>query len=325
MESIFKTIAAQYGLRVTFQSEVAGGFLSVNYVVADGTTRYFLKRYRFDTQKRIEEIHSVKRFFSDGGIPVIMPIPDKTGNTFFKYNDYFYALFPFITDRQLELKDLSSVSVVSMGAMLGKIHRLGTDVKIGMEEKFKLLSRENILDKINRIEVAIGQKTETDSFDKKALESIRLKKKLIAATESYELEVLMASDHLIHGDYLLHNVFFGIDGEVSHVFDFEKTEYSPRTYELFRSMFYSFLSDDSIDGVYFATEYLEAYRSVYPITKEELQKGLKLFYLKSIRGVWVESEHYLKKNTRVDELLDSDVARLKYLSKNFGVLIDLLV
>jgi len=129
-----------------------------------------------------------------------------------------------------------------------------------------------------------------------------------------------------HGDYLDHNVFFGPNDQVSYVFDFEKTDYSPRTYELFRSLMYSFLSGDILDeDVVRAKLYLQSYLEIYPISKDELSRGLRLFYLKSIHGVWVESEHYLKENVRVDEFLLNDLQRIKYLSENYEYLEDNLL
>lgn len=81
---------------------------------------------------------------------------------------------------------------------------------------------------------------------------------------------------------------------------------------------YTFLSGDiTAQEIGNAKLYMDSYLSIYPTTKDELMRGLKLFYLRSIHGVWVESEHYLNKNNRVDIFLLHDFRRIQYLSNNF--------
>ncbi|MEI6627601.1 MAG: phosphotransferase, partial [bacterium] len=163
-------------------------------------------------------------------------------------------------------------------------------------------------------------------FDKLALENINLKKKLILANSITYEDLNLPSDHLIHGDYLYHNTFYNTGNQVSYIFDFEKTDYSPRTYELFRSMMYSFLSQD-IDQTSLnkAKLYFDSYLNIYPMNKNELERGLRLFYFKLIYGFWVESEHYLKNNNRTDHFLSFEIMRIKYLSQNLEQLGDIML
>lgn len=318
MKLLLTKIFEDYGLNLTFVERVTKGFLSQNYVLSgNGTTKYFLKTYRFDDSERIREIHLVKKYFSNGGIPVILPLSDKKRNTFFLFEDKYFALFPFIPDKQLERGSFTETAIMSLGNMLGRVHLLGKHAALPIREKFKIWDTENALEKIEAIERAIDNSTYNE-FDKLALESIRMKKELILSNEMTFEGLNLPSDHLIHGDFLDHNVFFDSDDKVSYVFDFEKTDYSPRMYELFRSLMYSFLSGDILGGdIVRAKLYLDSYLKTYPVSKNELSRGLKLFYLKSIHGVWVESEHYLKNNVRVDEFLAKDFQRTRYLSENY--------
>jgi len=326
MELLLAKISNNYGLHLSFVERVTKGFLSENYILSDGEKRYFLKKYRFNSDERVREVHLVKKYFADGGIPVISPISDKEGNTFFLFENGYFSLFPFISDKQLERGSLTEKAVVSLGHVLGKIHVLGKDSKLTIKERFKPWDKENALEKIKTIESVIKDKSTPDEFDKMALESIDLKRKLILSSGVRHEDLHLPSDHLIHGDYLDHNVFFGVNDDVSYVFDFEKTDYSPRTYELFRSLTYSFLNGTVLgEDITRAKLYLESYLKIYPTSKDELSRGLRLFYLKSIHGVWVESEHYLKENARVDEFLSNDLQRIKYLSVNYEYLEDNLL
>ena len=234
-----------------------------------------MKKYRFDNAGRIAEIHASKKYFADGGIPVILPIGHEDGNTFFEFNYSYYALFPFVEGRHIEREQLAENSIISLGQMLGKIHLLGRDSKIVLNESFKIDNEEKTFKKIAEIESKISEVSTLSEFDKVALANVQLKKALLLKNKMTLESIGLKSDHHIHGDYLDHNVFFDEEGKVKWVFDFEKTNYSPRTYELFRSMFNCLLSENiSETNLRNARTYLDAYSSVYPLSKDEISRGL---------------------------------------------------
>jgi len=318
MDTLLAKINELYGLCLHSSEEVTKGFLSENHILIQDDAKYFLKRYRFKNKERIEEIHSAKKYFADGGIPVILPIVDKKGTSFFLFDNGYFALFPFVSDKQFDRGTLTSRAIVSLGETLGRIHLLGKNADLPIKEKFKPWNKEEALEKIEAIHFKIKQRPNLTEFDKLASESIETKRHLIQENSIIYEDLDLPSSHLIHGDYLDQNTFFNSNDNVSYVFDFEKTDYSPRTYELFRSLMYSFLSDNvTTEDINKAKLYLNSYFKIYPCIKDELSRGLKLFYSKSIHSVWVENEHYLKGNNRADELLLNDFQRIKYLSEHF--------
>lgn len=325
MKELLIKINNLYGINVSSSEKVAKGFLSDNYFLSDGTKKFFLKKYRFDNSKRIEEVHCSKKYFADGGIPIILPMSHSEGNTFFEYEGVYYALFPFIDGKHLERGELTETAIVSLGQMLGEIHLLGKESKLAIDDHFKIENEEKTSKKIEDILAKISEVEQPNYFDKVALENVQMKKELLLKNTMTFESLGLSSDHLIHGDFLDHNVFFDDNDNVKWVFDLEKTNYSPRTYELFRSMVYGLLSADvteiDLDN---AKKYIDAYSSIYPITKDEIKKGLQLYFVKTIHGFWVESEHYLKGNTRVDHFLFDDHKRVKYLSENLDSMIDFL-
>ena len=213
-----------------------------------------------------------------------------------------------------------------MAEMLAKIHLLGKTTILKNTDKFKIENETKTLEKIENILVEINKKDYLTDFDKLALENIGLKKKLLEKNILTMESLGFSCDHLIHGDYSDQNIFFDKVGEVSHVFDFEKTNYSPRVYELFRSMFYGFLiNSGKAQDLNGAKKYLDAYSNIYPISKDEIKRGLQLYFVKIIHGFWVESEHYLKGSTRVDHFLKDDLNRIKYFSENLEEVTNFLI
>jgi hypothetical protein len=100
MEGLIKEINRRYCLKAHFINKVDKGFLTENHILFDSTNKYFLKRYRFDKKEKIEEIHNAKKYFAQGGIPVILPIIHKEGNTFLFFDGAYFALFPFVDGLQ---------------------------------------------------------------------------------------------------------------------------------------------------------------------------------------------------------------------------------
>lgn len=323
MEELLIQINKLYELNFTSYEKVTMGFLSDNYFLSNGKTKFFLKKYRFDNSSRIAEVHASKKYFADGGIPIILPVSLLDGKTFFEYKNAYYALFPFVEGKHIERGELTETAIVSLGQMLGRIHLLGKESKLVIDDRFKIENEEKTFKKIDDILTKISEITFPNDFDKTALENVQTKKKLLLENTMTFESLGLDCDHLIHGDYLDHNVFFDENDNVKWVFDLEKTNYSPRTYELFRSMVYGILSADVTDiDLENARKYIDAYSSVYPISKDEIRRGLQLYFVKTIHGFWVESEHYLKGNTRVDHFLFEDHKRIKYLSENLDMLID---
>ncbi len=201
--------------------------------------------------------------------------------------------------------------------MLARIHLLGKDATLPINDHFKIEDDALTLSKIEKIITIIKAIPALSEFDCLALQNLGLKKDFMLGKAMGGKTVGLASDHLIHGDYLDHNVFFDESDSVKWVFDFEKVCYAPRTYELFRSMAYCVLSSDFTETDFEkARLYLGSYREIYPLSADEIEKGLYAYVIKCFHGLWIEGEHYLKGNNRVDHFLVEEHKRITYLADN---------
>lgn len=312
MESLLQKISKKYDLELRLREKVGQGFLSDNYVLTKGTNEYFLKKYRFRDSKRIEEIHRVKKYFSNGRIPVILPILTADSETFFQHEKSFFTLFPFVHDQQIPWNKLGRKAITSYAQMLARIHLLGSKSTIAVNEFYKAWDSKATLKKVNQILKKISQvKTKTD-FDIRAEKNLLLKKRLIESNPTTSVELGLSNDHLIHGDYIIPNVFFDKNKNVSYVFDWEKTGYSSRFLELFRSMIQCSLFDPAR-----SKWYLDAYLALYPALRKDLENGINAYRLDQIHSLWIEDEHYMKENLRTDELLESTTIKIDYFANHF--------
>jgi len=325
MKGLLEKIAGLYKLNPLEHTEkVAKGYLSENHIIFDGEKKYFLKKYRFDNEEKIKQIHSVKQYFAERDIPVVLPFPIKDSLTFFSYNNSYYALFPFINEKQFERNKVTKQAAISMGEMLAKIHICGKNSTLKIDDSFKPWDKNNFLDKASQVIEKIKGIDSQNDFDRLALKSVLLKKKIIEKNEITYDQFNFSNDHLLHGDYIDQNVFFNENDQVAYVFDFEKAQYGPRTSELFRSMMNSFL-DEGItnNGIVKAKLYFDAYCNLYPMLSEEIARGLKIFYFKAVYSLWVETEHYLNNNNRADVFLKYNFQKIRYFSKNLDKFINI--
>ncbi|HET8575184.1 MAG TPA: phosphotransferase [Candidatus Paceibacterota bacterium] len=324
MQELFSEIWEKYGVgEVLIAERISKGFLSENFVLSTASGKWFLKRYRPMSEARVREIHAAKKFFHDGGVPVILPVETKKGETFFAHEGSFYALFPFVSGLQPERfsQEMTDEMIVSLGQTLARMHLLGKGSDLKCEsEKADGWDKKASLETAGKLEKVIKNLPRQTEFDALAFQTIALKKKLIEDNKVRLEDLRLTADHLIHGDYHDQNVFWDSKGKISHVFDFEKTRYTPRTSELFRSALYSFFDEDTEMSLERIHMYLRAYLEIYPMSDRELYDGFLAHRLGEIHGFWIEKEHYFKNNTRVDELLKSSFLRIKFFSERPDVL-----
>jgi Ser/Thr protein kinase RdoA (MazF antagonist) len=315
MDSILEQISAPYGLKLSIVKEVRGGFLSENFEVTDGNSKYFLKRHRHQSRDAVENVCAAEKFFSEGGVPVVLPLSTLAGKVFVELDGRFYSLYPFVEGHQFERGALSDAAAESLGVTLAHLHQRGKESRLPVTGRLALWDTADFLRKIDAIEQKIGQEAPNE-FNELTRKSLQLKRTEVERNTVTPERLRLPYDHLLHGDYFCDNVFFDKQGHISHVFDFEKVEYGPPAYELFRAVFVSFFSIPSEDNLRHAKRYVDAYVARYPLPGDLLQDGLTAAYLRQAHSLWVEGEHYLKGSSRPDPILPSQYALNEYYFTN---------
>ncbi|HEY9480716.1 MAG TPA: phosphotransferase [Candidatus Paceibacterota bacterium] len=284
-------------------SKIDAGFLSENYLVESRDKKFFLKGYVKGIE-RVHDIHKVKSYFASHGIPVILPLETRSGETLFVFGSKVFALFPFATGIHHNRQSIPDKVTVEIAALLARMHHIATDFPMTISATFKYWDRKK-LDLANELIVKIDSIPEKTEFDIRAKRNIELKKTVILKEDipidTYKLEQPI----LLHGDFHELNIFFDELDRIKYVFDFGETKMGPRGFELWRSTDYMFFDGKFTDeNIRKAVLYLKTYNSLNPISKEELSNAFQVYYLMNIHSFWVESEHYLKENTRVDRFLE---------------------
>ncbi|MDP2684702.1 MAG: phosphotransferase [bacterium] len=321
ISEVLKNIRKLYSVaeKAKLFAKVENGYLSQNFILQNNDNKLFLKQYRFDDLKKIKEIHQTKFFFANGNIPVILPIQNKKGDFIFEQGKKFYSLFPFVEGRIIQRVGRSRKAFKSAGQMLAKIHTLTKNGHPDIIHNYaKGWKKEEFLSEAKTIKQRIEATLVKTDFDKLALDTLEHKLKLVSENNLRYEKFNLCNDHIIHGDYHGQNIFYDENDEVKYVFDIEKTKISPRVLEIARSMdFMCFSNNYEAKNFEDANTYLAAYNNIYPISKGNLIQGIKAYYLKKAHSLWIEREHYININLRVDCFLEGELLMLKYYSQNF--------
>lgn len=316
-----------FNQKVRLREKVSKGFLSENFILESRETQYFLKKYRYTLEEKIQSIHQVKCYFARKNIPVILPIKNSSTKSYFKFNEGFYALFPYINQNILNRTKVQIKTIRSIAEVLAKIHIAGKNAPISsIASSFNQLNKNKSLSEIEKIIAIIQAKKNREPFDTLALNVVELKKKLITKNNLTPIDITLPYDHLIHGDFQDQNFFLNENGIISHVFDWEKTTFAPRIKELLTSLEYIFIRDNfSKVHLKSSIKFIHHYHQLYPLTQQEIIYGVEDYYLRRLHSLWVETEHYINKSTRVDQFLETQFNSLKYLSKNKDYFTNLLL
>lgn len=326
-EFILRAIEDLYdveGLR--FVSKITEGYLSNNFILESRGKKFFLKQYRYDDLEKIREIHQVKFFFAKGGIPVILPLSSAANEYIFEFGKKYYSLFPFIAGRIIRRINRSERAFASAGEMLARIHLLSKDGHPDiLHSYFNLWDKDEFFKELAEIKGKITSLEPATDFDKLAHQAMSYKAELVEkSTISFE-DLGLRRDHIIHGDYHGNNIFYDDSDNVQWVFDIEKANIAPRSFEIARCVdFMCFANSFEEENFVDANCFLAAYSAVYPIERKELGAGFTAFYLKGIHSLWVEREHYLDKNFRVDHFLESDIEKTRYYTEHLKEFINKL-
>lgn len=305
----------------TFSAKkVKDGYLGHNYVLESNNEKYFLKQYMEGyTEAEIQDIHKVIQFFSSKNIPAILPIQNINKKTYFTCNSKIFTLFPFVNGIKKDVANMSDQAIKSLAKTLAKMHLLNHDgPALEICHKQKGLDTEKFLKSHTQITKHINSKKTKDSFDILALKVLKLKKDIVENNIKKIQDFKFPSDHLVHGDYQVNNIFFDNNGEVQYIFDWERAHIGSRFHELIRSMDYNFL-----DGEYkqknfdMAKLYLQTYRELSPFNTKGFINSFQGYYFNKAHSLWIERTHYLENSNRVDCFLEREFACLSYFPENW--------
>jgi len=292
-----------------------GGYKCDNFRLECGPDVLFLKTYKNRISHWIAQIKAAEQFFARQGLPVVEPIRDRFGRPMFMAGGSWHSIFPFIDSAQPQRGAIRDTTIASMGQWLGHLHRAGRTFDAGPFQRLHAWDREAF--RMELIELReLVRRREHNALHNRILETLEKKSAVVESTDLTPGLLPLSYDCLLHGDFIYQNTFINTAGEVTHVFDLEKTCMGPRAYELARSLLINCFDtaweeDDLRKGRLF----LSAYRDVFPIGFDEFYHGMRMYMVGVAHSTWVEGRILLGiAEPQHHELYASHALRIEHVS-----------
>ena len=205
-------------------------------------------------------------------------------------------------------------TIASLGSTLADIHLAGRDVRRRTLQTRWMWDRDAFELEEAELRHALGRRGTLNPLEARMSAQLEKKAKFVRENQLIPYDFPVAYDHLLHGDFIYPNVFLGPDGEVSHVFDFERASMGPRSFELARSLLIN-CCDDGLDvrNIEQARVFLAAYRERYPISFDEFMTGMQMFMISCFHATWLEGNYLLYGLQSHVALFESNARRIEIL------------
>ncbi len=320
----------RFGLGPAMQLDLApGGLLNQNLFAVTARGAYFLKGYRYTDPAPIDREHRLIAHARRLDVPALAPLATPDGKTFLHVGGRFWAVFPRVSDGQPGPDTMTPPRAQALGRMLGRIHRALASVPRAEVERFP---RKGTWDtaaaarEMAEYEAMIARRPVQDPFDQHTLASFGYRRTLMAGGVPAPGAFAALPAQVLHGDYHDRNVFFGADGDVSAVIDWELAAVGPRAWEIVRALDTALpLADDVETGGARLRAFVHGYASAAVLTAEECTAMPDLYWAARVHSLWVYEEHYRKGSARTDRLAMEDHQRLHWLATHRERLGELLV
>ena len=203
-----------------------------------------------------------------------------------------------------------------MGRVLGRIHTALARFPAPDAARYpaKLLwNSGRAADEMREYEAAIAAFPAQAPFDQHALASFAYRRTLLAAGVPQPAAFADLPAQMLHGDYHEGNLFFGPDGAVTSVIDWELASSGPRALEIVRTLDVALAATgDDPSAALRRRAFLHAYAAEAPLTRDECLAMPELYWAYRVHSLWVYEEHYRKGSARTDHLALADIPALTW-------------
>ncbi len=297
-------------------------FRSKNFAVIADSKKYFLKEYHTLLSYDVHPISYSRRTFAEKESSVILPKQDRYGRDMFR-TDVWCSLFPFIDQHTPTADDLSEPYLHQLGALTARMHLIGKDQDLKPYYPMKLWHKERFEWEVVELERAMERRALSDPVDRDVKEILKLKQAFIEREYVAAKDIDLPFDHLLHGDMIYQNTFTDEQMNITHLYDFEKTCIGPRAFEIARGIMINCF-DDGWDERNFnlARAYLKGYTEIYPISKEDIAKGILMFQMHFSHLTWFYVSYVLMMEHKPTTMYESHLRRVKHLFDDRNEFID---
>lgn len=246
------------------------GTINQTFLLKTPAGRYVLRAYRPVEREHVEREHHLVAYAQARGLPAPAPLPLLDGGTILERDGRFYALFPFISGRQVRREDLSASEIAAAGRFLALLHRTLRAYPLEMARQRTLTvgehDRVTTLMALDRLEEIICLRKPLSESDEVILSHLRVRREWVKRADLGSAPGFSRLEQqIIHGDYQETNLFFS-GSEVSGIIDWDQAYRAPYAWEVTRALHLMFQFEPAP-----SQQFLAAYREVLPLSLPDLE------------------------------------------------------
>jgi len=258
--------------------------------------------------------HSVIRWASGRGIPVVLPMSAFDGVSVHALECGLASVYPWLQARALTRHAIGASEATALGAMLGQTQsalRTFSDPALPAQSLPTAADTEQALVELEQVAKIVRTEVMPEAERHALLEAMRRQASLLASLPSnVALEELPVQP--IHGDYHNRNVLMDADGQVAAVVDWEMAKQGRPIYELLRCLSFSELINDAS----LVDSFMAGYHRYVMLTAHECAAGVELWWKTRLQSTWVYRTRFLEGDRRVERFLSGGSPVLDQLSES---------
>ncbi|AIF80649.1 hypothetical protein I862_00420 [endosymbiont of Acanthamoeba sp. UWC8] len=327
LDEIFIKIKQLYNISNLKLIKNLGGFSSLNFQISDSSNQFVLKQYRNSTADKIKQIEKISFFLDQSDIPVKLPILNKNGSYHFVYQDTLYALYPMVEGIILHENTLSQKALHSASNILAQLHRLIPIAELNLHDANTcLVNYDEVSDEANKVLNLIANNPISEETDNITRNLIYLKLSLLNDLSAFNFNNVLQPKYLVHGDFHNENIIFSAGHQVIKLLDFEHTFIGSRTEDIFefihKGCCNSGFDEENINK---AKHFLSHYKSVFPISNDELYIGFQYSVYQLVSSFFFEKELYTSHDISLYGLIGRDINRLSYINDHSRAIFNCII
>jgi len=326
-EKMSQLIGSLYTLHNISWKDKVGGFSAVNYEINANSTAYILKKYRSINELDVERIERVNDFLNAHGVPVALPLRSAKQKQHFMFGVGIFTLYPKIPGHILHEPMLKDQALLSVAALLAKIHRLNpTSLRLDTIVK-RTLSIKKIEDHARKMIALIEKYPLGKNPDALAKELIHAKLEALQGFASLSrFYPFLTEREFVHGDFHNENILFDENQGIIGLLDFEKTYQGHRVADVMHFILLGCCNTGfEASNLRNARFFMQAYQTAFPLTAKEIEFGINYELFKEYSSFFLERTLYETRDLSFLKLLERDLRKLYYFKQHLGTFLNHLI
>ncbi|CNG64469.1 homoserine kinase [Mycobacterium tuberculosis] len=239
---------------------------------------FFLREYAEPDRRRVLFQHTVTAALDAAGLPVLAPLPARTGRTLVTAGGRGYVLYPWVGGRGRGGLELTFGGCEALGELLGRLHAALDELTAPVQQSM-LVPTPRAAGAAAAVEAMLRDVPDDgDGTDFDALTARRLRERRDLLTEfagHQPPDIEVSTVGHLHGSFHAGHLRYGGSGNVTAVLGWDGLTTGPVAGEVVRSAARLFACDDErgldLDRV---QAFVRGHRSAYPLDAGQIQAAV---------------------------------------------------